>query len=184
MKVRASIKRMCKSCQVVRRRGRLFVICKASPKHKQRQGCHTLAWTAVRAAAAAAAAAGAAAEAKAVASEPPAAFGWLGSLARRFGLLASPDDLPGSIRTRAIYRELDARGGAGHQRPGCRARRPLPRRLPGHALGARPARRGRALMPPPPPPRHVAHAGLGFAWRIRWHRGLRYASPMRANMDS
>jgi len=38
MKVRASVKKICKDCQVVRRKGRLYVICKANPKHKQRQG--------------------------------------------------------------------------------------------------------------------------------------------------
>ncbi len=37
MKVRASVKRMCSKCQVVRRRGRVYVICE-NPKHKQRQG--------------------------------------------------------------------------------------------------------------------------------------------------
>ena len=37
MKVRASVKRMCKDCQIVRRRGIVYVICK-NPKHKQRQG--------------------------------------------------------------------------------------------------------------------------------------------------
>ncbi len=37
MKVRASIKRMCKDCRIIRRRGVLRVIC-SNPKHKQRQG--------------------------------------------------------------------------------------------------------------------------------------------------
>jgi large subunit ribosomal protein L36 len=37
MKVRASIKRMCKDCKIVRRKRVLRVICK-NPKHKQRQG--------------------------------------------------------------------------------------------------------------------------------------------------
>ncbi|MCH7825596.1 MAG: 50S ribosomal protein L36 [Acidobacteria bacterium] len=37
MKVRASVRRMCDKCQIVRRRGRLYVICE-NPKHKQRQG--------------------------------------------------------------------------------------------------------------------------------------------------
>lgn len=37
MKVRASIKKMCDKCKVVRRRGRLMIICD-NPKHKQRQG--------------------------------------------------------------------------------------------------------------------------------------------------
>ncbi|MBI4225060.1 MAG: 50S ribosomal protein L36 [Candidatus Sungbacteria bacterium] len=38
MKVRASVKPMCAKCKTVRRKGRLFVICKTTPKHKQRQG--------------------------------------------------------------------------------------------------------------------------------------------------
>ncbi len=37
MKVRASAKKICKDCKVVRRGGRVRVICK-NPKHKQRQG--------------------------------------------------------------------------------------------------------------------------------------------------
>jgi len=37
MKVRASVKRVCDKCKVVRRRGVVRVIC-ANPKHKQRQG--------------------------------------------------------------------------------------------------------------------------------------------------
>lgn len=37
MKVRASVKKICKDCQVVRRNKRLVVICKTA-KHKQRQG--------------------------------------------------------------------------------------------------------------------------------------------------
>ncbi len=38
MKVRASVKRMCKDCQIVRRKNKVRVICKADPKHKQVQG--------------------------------------------------------------------------------------------------------------------------------------------------
>ncbi|MBN1307969.1 MAG: 50S ribosomal protein L36 [Chitinispirillaceae bacterium] len=38
MKVRASVKKMCKSCKIIRRRGVVRVICTKSPKHKQRQG--------------------------------------------------------------------------------------------------------------------------------------------------
>ncbi|PIP60203.1 50S ribosomal protein L36 [Candidatus Uhrbacteria bacterium CG22_combo_CG10-13_8_21_14_all_47_17] len=38
MKVRASVKPMCRDCQVIRRKGRVAVICKKNPKHKQRQG--------------------------------------------------------------------------------------------------------------------------------------------------
>jgi ribosomal protein L36 len=41
MKVRASVKRLCKNCKTVRRRGVLFVTCSKNPKHKQRQGFHT-----------------------------------------------------------------------------------------------------------------------------------------------
>jgi large subunit ribosomal protein L36 len=37
MKVRASVKRMCSKCKVVRRKGVVRVICD-NPKHKQRQG--------------------------------------------------------------------------------------------------------------------------------------------------
>ncbi|MFH1612015.1 MAG: 50S ribosomal protein L36 [bacterium] len=29
---------MCASCKVIRRKGRVRVICKKNPKHKQRQG--------------------------------------------------------------------------------------------------------------------------------------------------
>lgn len=38
MKVRSSVKRICEHCKVVRRRNKVYVICKANPKHKQRQG--------------------------------------------------------------------------------------------------------------------------------------------------
>ncbi|MDP3795037.1 MAG: 50S ribosomal protein L36 [bacterium] len=37
MKVHSSIKKRCAHCQIVRRKRRLYVICK-NPKHKQRQG--------------------------------------------------------------------------------------------------------------------------------------------------
>ena len=37
MKVRASVKRMCSRCKIVRRRGVVRVLC-TNPKHKQRQG--------------------------------------------------------------------------------------------------------------------------------------------------
>ena len=43
MKVRSSVKRMCEGCKVVRRRRKVYVICDRSPKHKQRQGFHTIA---------------------------------------------------------------------------------------------------------------------------------------------
>ncbi|CAO1619559.1 unnamed protein product [Sympodiomycopsis kandeliae] len=38
MKVRASVKKFCDGCSVVRRKGRLYVICSKDAKHKQRQG--------------------------------------------------------------------------------------------------------------------------------------------------
>ena len=41
MKTKSAIKRLCKSCKIVKRRGRNFVICKKNPRHKQRQGFHT-----------------------------------------------------------------------------------------------------------------------------------------------
>ena len=37
MKVRASVKRICRDCKIVRRKGVVRVICK-DPRHKQRQG--------------------------------------------------------------------------------------------------------------------------------------------------
>jgi len=43
MKVRSSIKKICASCKTVRRGRKNFVICAANPRHKQRQGFHTLA---------------------------------------------------------------------------------------------------------------------------------------------
>ncbi|MDA1337218.1 MAG: 50S ribosomal protein L36 [bacterium] len=38
MKVRSTIKRICKDCTIVKRERVLFVTCKKNPKHKQRQG--------------------------------------------------------------------------------------------------------------------------------------------------
>jgi len=38
MKVRASVKKICKDCTVVKRKGVLRVVCKKNPRHKQRQG--------------------------------------------------------------------------------------------------------------------------------------------------
>ena len=38
MKVRASVKRMCNNCQIVKRSGVIYVICSKNPRHKQRQG--------------------------------------------------------------------------------------------------------------------------------------------------
>jgi large subunit ribosomal protein L36 len=37
MKVRASVKKICKNCKIVRRRRIVYVIC-ADARHKQRQG--------------------------------------------------------------------------------------------------------------------------------------------------
>ena len=34
MKVRASVKRMCPNCKVIRRHGVIMVICSTTPKHK------------------------------------------------------------------------------------------------------------------------------------------------------
>ncbi|CDO57661.1 similar to Saccharomyces cerevisiae YPL183W-A RTC6 Protein involved in translation [Geotrichum candidum] len=38
MKVKSSVKKFCKACYIVRRKGRVYVYCKTNPKHKQRQG--------------------------------------------------------------------------------------------------------------------------------------------------
>nr|XP_015797263.1 39S ribosomal protein L36, mitochondrial [Nothobranchius furzeri] len=38
MKTKSALKKRCKDCFFVRRRGRLFVFCKTHPRHKQRQG--------------------------------------------------------------------------------------------------------------------------------------------------
>lgn len=38
MKVRASVKKVCRNCKIVKRKGVLRVICAAEPRHKQRQG--------------------------------------------------------------------------------------------------------------------------------------------------
>jgi len=37
MKVGSSIKKICAKCKMVRRKGRLYVVCD-NPKHKQKQG--------------------------------------------------------------------------------------------------------------------------------------------------
>ncbi|MCL4339297.1 50S ribosomal protein L36 [Patescibacteria group bacterium] len=37
MKVQASVKKRCKKCKVVVRRGKVYIVCD-NPKHKQRQG--------------------------------------------------------------------------------------------------------------------------------------------------
>lgn len=41
MKVRKAVRRLCEACFVARRRGKLFVVCKKNPKHKQRQLFHS-----------------------------------------------------------------------------------------------------------------------------------------------
>jgi large subunit ribosomal protein L36 len=38
MKVLASVKRICRNCKVVKRKGVVRVICSKDPRHKQRQG--------------------------------------------------------------------------------------------------------------------------------------------------
>jgi large subunit ribosomal protein L36 len=38
MKVRPSVKRICDACKVIRREGKVRVICNVNPKHKQVQG--------------------------------------------------------------------------------------------------------------------------------------------------
>ncbi len=38
MKVRPSVKPMCEQGKIIKRHGRVMVICSANPKHKQRQG--------------------------------------------------------------------------------------------------------------------------------------------------
>jgi len=38
MKVRASVKKLCRNCKIVRRYNVVRVICAVDPKHKQRQG--------------------------------------------------------------------------------------------------------------------------------------------------
>lgn len=44
MKVRQSVKKLCKACKIVKRKGVVRVVCKENPKHKQRQkGFHTAA---------------------------------------------------------------------------------------------------------------------------------------------
>ncbi len=38
MKVKASVKKRCESCKIIRRNGVVRVICDADPRHKQKQG--------------------------------------------------------------------------------------------------------------------------------------------------
>nr|YP_008999886.1 ribosomal protein L36 [Petrosavia stellaris]AGY95338.1 ribosomal protein L36 [Petrosavia stellaris] len=37
MKIKASVRKICEKCRLIRRRGRILVIC-SNPRHKQRQG--------------------------------------------------------------------------------------------------------------------------------------------------
>ncbi|CDK24430.1 unnamed protein product [Kuraishia capsulata CBS 1993] len=37
-KVRTSVKKFCPHCYMTIRKGRVYVLCKSNPKHKQRQG--------------------------------------------------------------------------------------------------------------------------------------------------
>lgn len=37
MKVRASVKKMCENCRLIRRKRKIMIIC-LNPKHKQKQG--------------------------------------------------------------------------------------------------------------------------------------------------
>nr|ALO63376.1 ribosomal protein L36 [Carteria sp. SAG 8-5] len=37
MKVRSSVRKICDNCRLIRRKGKVMVIC-INPKHKQRQG--------------------------------------------------------------------------------------------------------------------------------------------------
>ncbi|TNW00631.1 50S ribosomal protein L36 [Xylella fastidiosa] len=37
MKIRASVRKICEKCRLIRRRGRIRLIC-SNPRHKQRQG--------------------------------------------------------------------------------------------------------------------------------------------------
>ncbi len=41
MKVRASVKKQCEHCEIIRRKGRVWVVCKRDPKHKTVQGTKT-----------------------------------------------------------------------------------------------------------------------------------------------
>ncbi|MEK7552501.1 MAG: 50S ribosomal protein L36 [Patescibacteria group bacterium] len=37
MHVQSTIKKRCAKCQMVRRRGHLYVVCRSKPRHKQKQ---------------------------------------------------------------------------------------------------------------------------------------------------
>ncbi|AWU73456.1 uncharacterized protein C5L36_0A00680 [Pichia kudriavzevii] len=36
-KIRTAVKKFCSECYIARRKGRVYVLCKANPKHKQKQ---------------------------------------------------------------------------------------------------------------------------------------------------
>ncbi|MFP3019721.1 MAG: 50S ribosomal protein L36 [Arsenophonus sp.] len=38
MRVRASVKKLCRNCKIIKRNGSIRVICSVEPRHKQRQG--------------------------------------------------------------------------------------------------------------------------------------------------
>ena len=38
MEVMASVKRICRNCKIIKRKGVVRVICSSDPRHKQRQG--------------------------------------------------------------------------------------------------------------------------------------------------
>ncbi len=38
MKVKASVKKRCEHCKLIKRHGRVWVVCKKNPRHNQRQG--------------------------------------------------------------------------------------------------------------------------------------------------
>ncbi|CUR53571.1 50S ribosomal protein L36 [Serratia symbiotica] len=38
MKVRTSVKKLCRNCKIVKRKGVVYITCTEEPKHKQRQG--------------------------------------------------------------------------------------------------------------------------------------------------
>ncbi len=38
MKVRASVKKICRNCKIIKRNGTVRVICSTDQRHKQRQG--------------------------------------------------------------------------------------------------------------------------------------------------
>lgn len=44
MKVRSSLKKICRFCRIVKRKKGIYVVCSSNPRHKQRQGLHTLAF--------------------------------------------------------------------------------------------------------------------------------------------